>query len=100
MPEYALILILLLVISFYLHRHFQVRLFASQEHAIIFYIILVSVGVAWDHYAIYRGHWYFGKDFLLGPRLGLMPIEEYAFAVIVPYFMLVVYKIIEKLFKK
>ena len=60
------------------------------------YAIIIFVGVIWDHIAIYRGHWSFGKKFLLGPHIGLMPIEEFSFGIIMPYFGLVIYKIAEK----
>jgi hypothetical protein len=41
----------------------------------------------------------FADEFLLGPRIGLLPIEEYGFFIIVAYFVLVVYKSIEKRLK-
>lgn len=58
--------------------------------------IFLLVEVVWDHVAIGRGHWFFGEQFLLGPRIGLMPIEEYGFTLIIPYFVLVLYKLVEK----
>lgn len=62
-------------------------------------LVFLVVGVVWDHIAIGRGHWYFGQEYLLGPRIGLMPIEEYGFALIMPYFVLVLFGVIEKKFK-
>ena len=96
MPEYALIVLFLLFVTVILHRRYRVKLFKSKSHLFIFYAIILLVGIAWDHIAISRGHWSFGERFLLGPRIGLMPIEEYAFGLIVPYFGLVVYKILER----
>ncbi len=60
-----------------------------------FFILLV--GVAWDEFAIYRGHWSYGEQFLLGLRVGYVPIEDIGFFLLGIYFVLVVYKLVEKL---
>lgn len=99
MPEYALISLFLLLITFYLHRKYKVVLFKSKKHLITAYAILLLVSITWDQIAIYRGRWSFDERFLLGPHIGMMPIEEYAFMIIVPYFGLVIYKLLEKRLK-
>ncbi|KPJ70825.1 hypothetical protein AMJ51_00865 [Microgenomates bacterium DG_75] len=99
MPEYALILILLLFISVFLHRYFKLKLSKSKSHLFIFYAILFFVGIVWDQFAIGRNHWTYSEEFLLGPYVGFMPIEDYVFILVTPYFGLVVYKIIEKYLK-
>ena len=96
MSEYALILVLVLLVTVFFHRKYKVKLFKSKRHILVAYAIIIFVGVIWDHIAIYRGHWSFGKKFLLGPHIGLMPIEEFSFGIIMPYFGLVIYKIAEK----
>jgi lycopene cyclase domain-containing protein len=46
---------------------------------------VVPVFVAWDLYAVSRGHWHFDGSQLLGPRLpGGLPVEEVAFFAVVP----------------
>jgi lycopene cyclase domain-containing protein len=99
MPEYGLILLGLLLLTIFLHWRSQVKIFKSKKQLLVLYAVILGVGIIWDQLAISRGHWSFNKEFLLGPRLGLMPIEEYGFAIILPYFGLVVYKIIEKYLK-
>ncbi|MBI3380100.1 lycopene cyclase domain-containing protein [Candidatus Gottesmanbacteria bacterium] len=96
MPEYAFILLLLLFITVLLHHRYKVKIYKSRAHLIATNIILLIVGILWDQYAISRGHWGFGQQFLLGPRIGFMPIEEYGFALITVYFVLVVFRIFEK----
>jgi lycopene cyclase domain-containing protein len=100
MPEYALILTILLVVTVFLHTYFKVKIYKSRIHFVALNGIILLVGIIWDNFAIARGHWSFGEQFLLGPRLGFMPIEEYGFAIIVVYFCLVVYKITEKRFNR
>ncbi len=100
MPEYASILLLFLVITIYLQRRFRIKIYASTKQMVITNTLFLLVAVIWDHYAIARGHWFFGLQFLLGPRIGLMPIEEYGFTFIMPYFVLVLYRLIEKYYKR
>ncbi len=96
MPEYVSILVLLFLLAFFLHRQYRLKIFRSGKHLIVVWIIFVVVGTVWDHYAIARGHWFFGTEYLLGPKIGLMPIEEFGFILIVPYFCFVIYKLVEK----
>lgn len=99
MPEYFLILLALLFITFVLHRLFAVKLFKSPKHLVLTYLVGVVVGSAWDQFAIWRGHWSFGPKYLLVIKLGFMPVEEFLFIIVVAYFFPVVYKVWEKKFK-
>lgn len=75
-------------------------MFRSRTHILLFFGIFLFVGTVWDQYAIWRGHWSFGNQYLLGPHIGYMPIEEYGFVLVVLYFGFVVYKLLDKLLKK
>lgn len=97
MPEYFLILLALFLAGFILHRLFAVKLFRTTKHMIFTYSVSLVVGTIWDQFAIWRGHWSFGEQFLLDIKLGFMPIEEFFFIVVLTYFGLVIYKIFEKL---
>lgn len=94
-----MILTALLLISVFFHFTFKVKIYQSKTHLLITNAIILIVATIWDQYAISRGHWSFGRQFLLGPKIGFMPIEEYAFTLIVPYFGLVIFKILEKRLK-
>lgn len=96
MPEYFVILMFLLVIALTLHKSFSVKLFKSRKHCILTYLAGILIITIWDNFAIYRGHWTFGQQYLLGPKIGYMPIEEYLFVIIFPYLGMVVYKILDK----
>jgi lycopene cyclase domain-containing protein len=99
MPEYALILLFLLLVAIFLHRLNKITIFGSKLFIFVYFSIALLFGTTWDHFAISRGHWSFGEKFLLGPIIGLMPIEEFAFFIVVAYFVLVVYKSLEKYLK-
>ena len=99
MPEYALILLSLLIATVLLHVISKVRIYKSTSHLIATNLIVLMVASVWDNYAISRGHWSFNPLFLLGPKIFYMPIEEYGFIFICAYFGLVIYKILEKYLK-
>ena len=53
---------------------------------------VVPVFVAWDLYAVSRGHWTFDRSQLLGPRLLGLPVEELGFFVVVPLASVLTYE--------
>ena len=57
-------------------------------------------GIVWDSLAILRGHWSFPVDKTLGITIGLMPLEEYLFILIIPYFIITIYKLFDSKFRK
>lgn len=53
------------------------------------------IGVVWDSFTIWRGHWLFPAGKNLGIVIGNMPLEEYLFALIVSSFILTIYKVFD-----
>lgn len=94
--EYLFILIGLLLLTALLHWRFHIRLYANRKQAIIIISVLFLIGVLWDSIAISRGHWLFPPSHNSKIVIGYMPIEEYLFMLIQPYFVLVIYSIIKK----
>ncbi|MFB6204375.1 MAG: lycopene cyclase domain-containing protein [Candidatus Nanohaloarchaea archaeon] len=58
-------------------------------------LFFFSVGVAWDSFAVLRGHWSFGSTGLTGIRIGVLPLEEYIFMVVVPFWIITVYRLFD-----
>jgi lycopene beta-cyclase len=50
------------------------------------------VFLAWDLIATAAGHWWFSDDYTLRPRLLGLPIEEFAFFLVVPMCALLTYE--------
>jgi len=100
MPEYLLILIGLFLVTVFLHWYFKVKIFRSTVHMLVLTLLILIEATIWDQFAIWRGHWSFNPRYLVGIKIGYMPIEEFLFALIVPYHGLTVFRILEKRLKK
>jgi len=92
--EYLTILALVFSVFLGLKLKHKIQLFKSIREALQFFLTCLAIGIAWDSYAIFRGHWSFGEQFFVGIKLGLMPVEEYLFILIIPFSVLVLYKAI------
>jgi lycopene cyclase domain-containing protein len=85
MSEYLLVLLICLcgplVLSFIprlkLQGYFKTFLTTITTSAIPF--------ILWDFYATWRGHWGFNPQFILGPKLINLPLEEIAFFFVIPF---------------
>lgn len=97
--EYLLILLILFIITLVLEQVYHVHLYHNRRERFEVVGLLFIVGVVWDTFAIWRGHWVFPTEQTIGWRLGLMPIEEYIFVLVIPYFVLTVYKVIDGQFR-
>ena len=74
-----------LVGSLWLEIALRTRVLRRPLRLLAVLAVVVPVFVAWDLYAISRGHWTFDPDRLLALRLpGDLPLEEVLFFVVVP----------------
>lgn len=78
---------------------FKIRLFTSFKEGIIFFLLVWILTMPMDYYAVARGVWSFPGNGVLGIRVFNVPIEENLFMIVVPYFVVVLYKIIDKKIK-
>jgi lycopene cyclase domain-containing protein len=96
--EYLIILLVVLAITILLERISRVSLFHSWKERLLITGLFFVVGVVWDSFAIWQGHWIFPQGNNLGIVIGLMPLEEYFFMLIVPYFIITIYKVVDSRF--
>jgi lycopene cyclase domain-containing protein len=78
---------------------FKIRLFASFKAGIIFFLLVWVLTMPMDFYAVAKGIWNFPGAGTIGIRVFNVPIEENLFMIVVPYFVVVLYKIIDKKIK-
>jgi lycopene cyclase domain-containing protein len=91
--EYLLILVSVLLVCLGLTWKLKLRLFRSLKEGLAVMGSLFVIGAVWDSFAIYRGYWSYNQDFLVGVTIGLMPLEEYLFVIVIPFLTLVIYRI-------
>lgn len=94
--EYLLVLLALLASAVWMERRFHVHLYDSRRERIVVTAVFFVVGVAWDTVAILRGHWSFNSEHLVGVTIGVMPLEEYLFILIVPFWILTTYRVLDE----
>ena len=92
--EYLILLIVIFLITLFLEFKFRVKLYSTRKERIIIPILFFVVGVILDSFAIWRGYWNFGE--LMGITIGFMPLEEYLFMIIFPYFIITLYRVLKK----
>ena len=98
--EYLLIEFGFFLIAFLIHKSSKIRLFKNKLQMLIVFASALIVGVLWDNYAVWRGHWYYPGQGILGIFIGYIPLEDYFFIIVVTYWIIVLYKFIEKKFEK
>lgn len=94
-PTYFLILLGMLSISFVVHKQKNLQLFVNLKHFLLYFTVIFISGLVWDYFSVSQRIWLFPEGGTLGLRIGLLPIEEYLFFAIVPYFGLVTHKFLE-----
>ncbi len=100
MFEYLIVLIILLLVTIILEKTQHINLYFNRKERLEVVGLFFIIGVLWDTFAIWRGHWFFPPDRNIGITIGLMPLEEYLFMLILPYFIITIYKLIDSRFKK
>ncbi len=96
--EYLLILLAFFLSALYMEWRFRFRLLHSLKERVIVTLHFFILGVAWDTFAVWRHHWAFPGDGLIGIKIGILPLEEYLFFLIMPFFGLTIYKSYERIF--
>jgi lycopene cyclase domain-containing protein len=98
--EYLIILGIIFVVTLLLEKIYHIHLYHNRKERCEIVILFFIMGVIWDSYAIWRGHWVYPPTSNTGIFLGLMPIEDYFFVLILPYFIITLYKIIDSKYRK
>lgn len=94
--EYLIILLFFLITAALAEWKYHIHLYHSRKERLIVVLFFFITGALWDTYAIWRGHWSFPGEGLIGIKIGLMPLEEYLFMLIIPFWILTFYKILDK----
>ncbi len=96
--EYLILLISILLTCIILNLVFKLQLFESSKQAVIVLVSLFVIGTVLDSFAVLRGYWSYNENanFFVGIKIGVLPIEEYLFMIVIPYLTLTVFGLIKK----
>lgn len=94
--EYLVVLLILLATAVFLDLKYRMQLYQSKKERRLIPMAFFIIGVIWDSWAVYRGHWSFNGTGLSGIKVGLLSLEEYLFFLIIPYFILTFYRFLRK----
>jgi lycopene cyclase domain-containing protein len=97
--EYISILFVFLACAVFLDIYYKVHLYHSLRERIFITLLFFIIGVAWDSFAVYRHHWAFPGDGLTGIYFGNLPLEEYLFSLVVPFWVITIYKLLDRKIK-
>jgi lycopene cyclase domain-containing protein len=92
--EYLVLLIFIFLVCIAAKLGYKVRLFKSKKHAALTMSSLFVIGSAIDSFALLRGYWSFSQEFLVGVTVGVMPLEEYLFVIVIPLLTITVYRLV------
>lgn len=88
-----------LLAGFIMAKVGKIKLYNSMQERILFPLSILIIGIVWDIFATLRHHWTFEGPGLIGWHIGTLPVEEYLFFLILPYFTLNLYYTIKNKLK-
>ena len=96
--EYLLFLVSILLVCLIVNLRFKLRIFESPKQAIVVLSSLFVIGIVLDSFAVLRGYWSYNENgnFFVGIKIGVLPIEEYLFMIVIPYLTLTIFGIARK----
>lgn len=98
--EYLLILLGFLLLAIIFEKTHRIHLYLSLKERLEIAGTIFAIGIIWDTYAVWRGHWAFPDGGTLGIKIGLLPLEEYLFFIIMPFFGLTLYKLLDSKYRR
>lgn len=99
MPEYLIILLVILLVTIFIQYKCGIHLYHSRKERLQVILPFLIFGIFLDYFGVYRHYWTFPGDGLIGIRFFGLPIEEFLFFFIAPYFALVLYKFYDRKYK-
>lgn len=100
MYEYITTLICILIGTFIIEKKYHIHLYKNRKERFEIIGLFFAIGIIWNTFAALRGYMYFIPGNNIGFNIGILPIEEYLFWLIVPYFLLTIYKIVDMDYRK
>ncbi|WP_209330996.1 lycopene cyclase domain-containing protein [Lunatimonas salinarum] len=102
MENYYYLGLMLFSLSYPLAQSFEHRIqYAKKAYALFPAILAMAfVFILWDHWFTVQGVWGFNPRYILGIYLLELPLEEWAFFLVVPYACVFIYEVLIYFVKK
>lgn len=97
---YLLALGAFFALAVWLEVKFRVHLYRTRKERILITLIFFAIGVAWDSISTLERTWIYPGNNLIGIWIGVLPLEEYLFSLVVPFWILTVYRVVEVKFRE
>lgn len=94
--SYLLVLAACFVATLPLELVWRARVYRRPRRWLLSLLPVVVVFVAWDVWAIGRGHWAYDVTQMTGFRLGNLPLEELLFFVVIPTCALLTFEAVRR----
>lgn len=98
--QYLLLMAACLAITLPLEFVLDARVYRRWRLALAALFPVVVVFSLWDVLGIVRDHWSYSPTYVTGIRLGVMPLEELVFFVVVPLCGLLTYEAVGRLLQR
>ncbi|OYN94565.1 lycopene cyclase domain-containing protein [Enemella evansiae] len=82
--QYLLLMAGCLLITLPLEFVLRARVYRRPLRLLLAMLPVLVVFIAWDVLGILRNHWSYNPRFVTGIQLGVMPLEELVFFIVVP----------------
>ena len=92
--EYLLMILFFLITGIIILWKCNLKIFSSKKEAITIIGLLFLVGVICDSIAVWKGYWIYQNVFSF--RIGFLPLEEYLFYLVLPLWVIIIYRLIHK----
>ncbi len=94
--EYLLVLVSIFLICMAVKLRYKLQIFKSAKEGAFVLGSLFAIGSCLDSFALLRGYWSFEEKFFVGIKIGVMPLEEYLFMLVIPFLTLTIYRMARK----
>jgi len=95
---YLATLVVFFAVAIWLEIKFHIHLYKTRKERILITLIFFVIGVGWDSISTINKTWIYPGNGLVGIWIGVLPLEEYLFSLVVPFWILTFYKVLEAKF--
>lgn len=93
---YLATLLVFFLFAVWLEWKYRFHLYHTVRERILITFLFFVVGVTWDSVSTIEKTWVYTGKGLVGIWIGVLPLEEYLFSLVVPYWILTVYRLLNK----